>query len=304
MKINDLKLYVEVVEAGGMTQAAAKLDMSQPGLSRTIRDMELKLDARLLERTGRGVELTAAGSIFLEFSRQTLDGYERTRSKIRQQTQSMPGNLNIAIPLRVSSMLTPALLTAFQKQLPKVTVHIYEAISEQIVRDIGDAKKDLGLVYQPPVNTSHMPQALAYEHLYLVGCPDLIKATASPVRLSEIAAMPMLLPSRESHYRRLIEASFQKAGVKPRVARELEIVDALLAFAMEAEGVTILAYSNIWQEVERGDIHARKIISPEINRTISLVLGRHIDHFAATRIKKIVSDAIRSVCDTCRWKLL
>jgi LysR family nitrogen assimilation transcriptional regulator len=304
MKLNDLKLYIEVVEAGGMTQAASKLGMSQPGLSRTIRDLELKLDARLLERTGRGVELTNAGYIFLEYCRQTIALYERTHRRIRRETKSMPGSLNIAIPLRVSSMLTPALLRAFQKQLPQVSVHIYEAISEQIVLDISDSKRDLGLVYQPPVNTSPMPQALASENLYLVGCADLIRGTSKPVKLAEIASMPMLLPSRESHYRRLIEASFQKAGAKPNVVRELEIVDALLAFAMEAEGVTILAYSNVWQEVERGDIHARKIISPKINRTISLVLGRHIDHFAATRIKKIVNQAITTVSNTCRWKLL
>lgn len=304
MKINDLKLFVEVVEAGGMTQAASKLAMSQPGLSRTIRDLELKLDARLLERTGRGVELTPAGSIFVEFARQTLDHYERTQGKIRYQTQSMPGSLNIAIPLRVSSVLTPALLTTFQKQLPEVSLHIYEATSEQVVRDIATSKRDLGLVYQPPVSTRHMPQALAKESLYLVGCADLITATAAPIKLSEIATMPMLLPSRGSHYRRLIDASFQKAGVKPRLARELEIVDALLAFAMEAEGVTILAYSNVWQEIERGDIHARPIINPGITRKISLVLGRHIDHFAAIRIKKTVNQAIIGVSETCRWQII
>ena len=287
-----------------MTQAASQLGLSQPGLSRTIRDIELKLDARLLERNGRGVELTKAGQLFLEFCYQTTDAYEHSQRKIRRVTQSIPGSLNIAIPLRISSMLTPALLKSFQKHLPQIAVHIYEATSEQTVVQIASGKQDVGLVYQPPVSSAQLTQPVATESLYLVGNAEFIKATTQPIKLAEIANMPMLLPSRESQYRRLLDASFQKAGVKPIVVRELEIVDALLAFAMEAEGVTILAYSNVCQEIERGDVLARKIVSPPIKRTISMILSKHIDHFAARRIKKIIKEAIMSVSKTCRWKKL
>ena len=157
MKLNDLRLYIEVVEAGGMTQAASKLGLSQPGLSRTVRDLEHKLEARLLERTGRGVELTKAGQLFLEFCYQTIDAYEISQRKIRENSHSIPGRLNIAIPLRIGSMLTPALLTSFHKYLPQVSVHIYEATSEQILQEITTCKHDIGLVYQPPVSATQLP---------------------------------------------------------------------------------------------------------------------------------------------------
>ena len=302
MKLNDLKLFIEVVEAGGMTQAASKLGLSQPGLSRTIRDLELKLDARLLERTGRGVELTKSGQIFLQFCIQTIDAYDLSQHKIRRVTRSIPASLTIAIPLRISSMLTPALLTSFQRHLPQVDVHIYEATSEQIVRQVNAGKRDVGIVYQPPVSAAQLTQPVATENLYLVGTSDLIMGARKPVKLVDIAKMPMLLPSRESQYRRLIDASFQKAGAMPDVVRELEVVDALLAFAMESEGVTILAYSNVCQEIERGDIAARKIVSPGIKRTISMILSKKIDHFAAIRIKKIINESVVAVSKQCRWK--
>ena len=285
-----------------MTQAASKLGLSQPGLSRTVRDLELKLDARLLRRTGRGVELTKAGRIFLKFCYQTIDEYEKTQRKLRLETQSIPTNLTISIPLRISSMLTPALLLAFQKHLPQVSVHIYEATSEQIAQEITNGSRDIGLVYQPPISSSQAPQPLATENLFLVGCNQRIKCTTKPIELVEIAAMPMLLPSIESQYRRLIESSFQNSGVTPMVVRELETVDALLAFAMEGEGVTILAYSNVCQEIERGDIYARKIVNPKITRTISMILSKQIDHFAAIRIKKIIKESFRVVSTSCRWE--
>ena len=66
MKISYLEVFRNVVESGGMTQAANLIGVSQPGISRIIREMENQLGTQLFRRTGRGVELTPAGEVFSE----------------------------------------------------------------------------------------------------------------------------------------------------------------------------------------------------------------------------------------------
>ena len=88
------------------------------------------------------------------------------------------------------------------------------------------------------------------------------------------------------------------------VVRELETVDALLAFAMEGEGVSILPYSNVYQEVERGEISARKIVNPGIDRKICLVMSKELDHLLMRQVKKIICAAIISISDSAKWEVI
>ena len=287
-----------------MTQAAAKSGASQPGLSRTMRDLEMKLNTRLLQRTGRGVELTKAGQVFFEFCTQTLTEYQKSKLKINKLSRSLPSQLDIAVPLRTSSLLTPVLLRTFQKHLPDINVYIYEETSQRIADDVMQGVRDVGLVYQPPVSATIYPLPLANESLCLVGTVDKIGPADSPINLMEVTGLPLLLPSRELHYRRLIDLSLQKTGSKPNVIRELETVDALLAFAMEGEGVTILPYSNVYQQVQRKEIAVRKIKNPVINRTVSLILNKEIDRFAAAKIKKYIKQSVTQICASYRWAMV
>ena len=183
MKINDLKLFCAVIEAGGMTQAASILGLSQPSLSRTVRDLELKLNARLVVRTGRGVELTRAGELFFNYCKSTLDAFQATQQEILNLSSSIPTDLNLAVPLRTSRLMTAELMHAFAKVLPHIAIHIYEDSTDRIAKDITSGKRHFGLVYQPPVSNVLLPQTVARESLYVVGQSEMIGPASKPVSL-------------------------------------------------------------------------------------------------------------------------
>ena len=163
IKFSDLSLFCEIVESGGMTQAAQKMGGTQPALSRAMRDLELKLNVRLLHRTGRGVELTKAGKVFYEFCTKSLNEFNHTKKKIKQLSPSLPKQLDMAIPLHTSSLLTPVLLRVFQQHLPNVAVYIYEDITQRMAEDVVNGSRDFALVYQPPISASLSPLPLAGE---------------------------------------------------------------------------------------------------------------------------------------------
>ena len=302
MKLHDLTIYLKIVETGSLSRAAASLGITQPGISRTLREIESRMNAKLLKRTGRGVELTPAGAEFLAFAQTTTAHYAETQSKVVKLSKSIPDALDIAIPLNTSSLLILPLIRAFTDHLPSVTVHIYEEASVRIAQQIQAGERHLALMYQPPATPNLKPETMASESLFLVGRESFIGAVDQPIRLADIGKLPLILPSKNSVYRRQIETAFAQIGIRPNVVREIESVDALLAFAMADEGAVILPYSNFHREIKRGEIHTRLITDPAIDRNLVLVFNREIDRSLARGIRRLIKTTVTSVSKAARWR--
>jgi len=301
MRFADLQTFVDVVEAGGMTQAAAVRGVSQPGLSRTIRDLETRLQAPLLRRTGRGVELTQAGAEFLTFARNSLAAMEDAQRRIRELSGALPDRLRIAIPPRLGVAVFPELYRRFMLELPEVAVAATEALTADMADGMNTGRYDLLVSYLPSVPGAGPGRAAFRESLYLVEGRGAAAVSDAPVRLSDIAKSPVLLNRQTSPYRRLIDGIFADAGCKLTVSREIETAEGLLAFATEGEGATILPYSNFHAEAARGEVQGRVIVEPAIERQIFIHAGRHLEPRAAGLAGDIILTCLKGVAERFRW---
>jgi len=312
MKLSDLEIFVQVAEAGGMTQAAALRGSSQPAISRTLRDLESRLRAPLLKRTGRGVELTPAGTRFLEFARDTLADFEQTQRAVRDLAGAMPAELNIAVPFRVGRLAIPALHKRFAVALPEIGLHIYEDSSARMASALHNHDYDMALVYADGSAAVPGQERLFSEVLYAVGPRGKLGGDRGdgddrgesdrPLPLAELAPLPLLLPSSGSPFRRLIEIHFRRQGLEPAIARELETSEAALAFAMEGEGVAVLPYSNVYRECQLGEVSARPIVTPSIERDICLAISAQTDRRLAQIAARVLREGLVGIAGQARWR--
>ena len=111
--------------------------------------------------------------------------------------------------------------------------------------------------------------------------------------------LPILLQSSSAHFRKLIEDTFSRAGYGLKVARELETVDAHVSFAAEGEGIAILPYSNVWQEVESGLLSAVKIVDPVIERQIAIATNS--SSVLVRETARLLKQEILKCCERARW---
>ena len=301
MRFEDLQTFIDIVEAGGMTQAATVKGVSQPGLSRTVRDLETRFGATLLRRTGRGVELTAAGAEFLSFAKDSVLRLDDVREQIRQMSGAMPQRLRIAVPPRLGVTLMPLLYRQFIRELPDVTLKVSEELTADMAEGMNAGRFDALVAYLPSNPGSGDGKPIFRESLYLVGKPSSAFKDEGPIRLAEVARYPLLLNNRRSRYVRRIEQAFQAAGYKLEIAREIETAEALLAFAVEGEGYSILPFSNIHAEVARGDVVAREIVNPPIERDIHVLVCLQLDHRTAAKIIDLVSESLGPAAELVRW---
>ncbi|MFZ4874552.1 LysR family transcriptional regulator [Janthinobacterium sp. Mn2066] len=150
ISIKQFKYFVEVVDAGSYSRAAEKLYIAQSALSRQIKELENEVQALLLTRDARHIELTPAGQVFYERSKRILEEIDETVRQTRHVGQGAQGIIRL---LHSSSVpLTPAiapLLNRLLAQFPGVSLDISRDSSENQALDIEEGRADVGLVRLP-----------------------------------------------------------------------------------------------------------------------------------------------------------
>ena len=300
MRIADLQHYIDVVEHGSLTQAAETRGISQPGLSRIVRELENQVGCSLLRRTGRGIELTPAGERFLGFARDTVTALAQTHQDIDALLPEQPAHLHIAIPVGTGGLLAPALQRQFALQLPQIGIDIFEERTSRTSDAMMLRRYDVALTFGYD-STADSGEDLYFEDLYLVGADELAGATDSVITLADAARLPLMLPPA-GRFRSLIDQAFASAGLTPKVSREFETSEAMLAYVMEREGVAILPFSTVAQSQQHVQLHARVITEPSITRRVRLLFdGANQTGYHKTLLQ-IIRTQLDDLAAQVRWQ--
>src|SRR5580698_6103806 len=122
MELRHLRYFVAVAEEENVSRAALKLHVSQPGISRQIRDLEDEIGFQLFERSAKSVRLTPAGSVFLPEARAVLQRANEAVEKARVAAGSASGKIDIGYAPSLTVQILPQALRKFQDQFPNMRV--------------------------------------------------------------------------------------------------------------------------------------------------------------------------------------
>ena len=261
MDLKQLDYFVRVAELGSFTRAAAALGVAQPALSRQVRLLEVELRQNLLTRNGRGAVPTDAGQLLLEHARGILHQIERTREDLARMRGGLAGRVALGLPPSVARALAVPLVHAFRAELPDARLTLSEGLSTRMTEQVAHGELDLAVLYnaQPVAELEIAP--LAREELLLVqraaGATDEI---AAPITLAELADVPLVIPSRPNAIRMHVEAELAAAGLKPRVALEIDGVASILDLVADGAGCAILSRHAV-ASAPRPDVFAMRGIA-------------------------------------------
>src|SRR3954471_5190086 len=142
MELRHLRYFVAIAEERSFTRAAERLWVTQPGLSTQIRRLESELGVQLFERHTRGVDLTAAGELFLERARTALEAADAARSTGHDLEDGLGGSIRLGIVSGAAWGGTAALLGRFGREHPAVELTVVEAYAGTLLRDLRDGRLD------------------------------------------------------------------------------------------------------------------------------------------------------------------
>jgi len=150
LSLQQLRGFVAVAEEQHFGRAAQRLNLTQPPLTRQIQGLERMLAVSLLDRTGRGVRLTAAGQVFLEHCRRVLALLEAAPEATRRAADGQSGTLRIAFTAIGAYAVLADFLSMVSKRTPAVTSELTELVSPDQFQALANLQIDLGLV-RPPI---------------------------------------------------------------------------------------------------------------------------------------------------------
>jgi LysR family transcriptional regulator, benzoate and cis,cis-muconate-responsive activator of ben and cat genes len=239
MELRHLRYFVAVAEEENVSRAALKLHVSQPGISRQIRDLEDEIGVQLFERSAKSVRLTAAGKVFLAEACAVLQRASEAVEKARAISGGAAGEINIGYAPSLTVQILPAALRKFQEQFPNVRVALHDLSTEEMLAQLGEKKLQIALTVRPPTK---LLRGLRFEELAryamcVAVAPNHPLAKTKTIRLEAVAREPLIAYSRKDYpeYHAMLGKLFAPAGIKPRIAGEHDSVTSLIA-AVESGG--------------------------------------------------------------------
>ncbi|GGO81864.1 LysR family transcriptional regulator [Marinobacterium nitratireducens] len=276
MNFKHLRSLVAVWEEGSFSAAAAKLNIVQPALSQHIIALEREFEAELFKRTRRGVEITPTGKRLLSHALLILKNAEIARNDIKASLCDEPvGEVVVALPFTMAHYLAPRLICAVEESFPRISIQVVEGVSSETGSVIDTGKAEIGVV----PNAAELENADAIpvlqEHFCLIGLRGRPEDSKEPVTLSDAVKAPLVLGDRQLSMRRVLDEQVLAIGASLNLRMSQNSPRTLSGLVDYGMACTIsnLVRAGGRQSMSR-DYFVRRIVSPEVTRTISLAWPR------------------------------
>lgn len=294
MDLRRISYFVEVAECKSFTRAGGRLAIAQSALSRQIRDLEDELGISLLHRTGRGVELTDAGKLFLERARKLLGDAEALFADAKAMNNG-GGTVSLGVPPSISQILLAPFLSRMRREKPDIRIRVVEGFSGHVSEWLLNGRIDLAVLYNSPSTASLLTDHLLIEDMYLVGPAGERAFTEPTIALASVSVLPLVLPGRPHGLRVLIEKASSKAGIELKIDIEVDALATMKMLAADGTAYTILPVSAVFEELQQHRLGAAKIVEPGISR--ELVLASSTQRPTTRASQDVARILRRQVCD-------
>jgi DNA-binding transcriptional LysR family regulator len=243
MELRHLKTFRAVAEELHFSRAAAKLNVAQPALSRTMMDLESEMGVRLVDRNSRGVALTEAGSVFLERVKRILDDTQTAVSEAQRRSRGETGILRIGFIGTLSFELLPRLLRVYRAAFPAVDLILRELGPTQQRSEILAGTLDCGFIGLTSENRdTDLEMVLAAEDSLVAALPDTHRLAGNKaVRLIELRDESFYLTARSNApaFNPWVIGLCQNAGFEPQVSFEVDRSATVLNYIAAGFGVSV-----------------------------------------------------------------
>lgn len=245
MNLRHLEFFVELAKTEHMPKAAENLDISQPSLSYAISSLEKELGMPLFEKDGRNIKLSNYGRVYLHYVEQALASLRAGEEYMKQIQDINLGHIHLGFTYTMGQNLVPELVSEFKKQdeTKNVQFSYSQDITDVMIKDLLDENLDLVFASKTanPAYSSQINQYHLADQELLAAVPNSHPlAKKDSVTLEELAKYPMVLYQRNSGLGVFFKHIFEEAGIKPKVALEVQEDHTILGFVRYNFGVAIV----------------------------------------------------------------
>ncbi len=250
--LNSLLVFHEVVKHKSFSNAAEGLFISQPAVTKHIRNLESKLGMALIQRGKGEFSLTEAGKTLLKYTQKISSELMKIEEALGNLEKDRHGQLKIGTTESYSKCLMPKLLSGFQTSFPFLKIALDVGNSEEIEKSLLNYKNDLALIGITKASSKCESVPFLKEDLVLIVSPNHPLAHRPKVSLEELERFPLIIRARGSTTRKILIQAFKELNVHPSLLIEAASSEFIKQWVAEGKGISVIVKRIVEDEEKRG----------------------------------------------------
>src|SRR5688572_2414589 len=271
--LRQLQAFCTVARLGSFTKAASALHTTQPALSVQIGQLEDALRLRLFDRTTRTVAITSVGRELLPRAERTLAELAALVDSAAGLGSKSVGRVTVAALPSVASSLLPEAIAKFATQFPGVQVMLKDALGVEITDLVRNDQVDFGISGEAATDAALQFTVLGSDEMVAVTLPDHPLESMKRLTLEALTDYPLILMSRNSSVRRLVDDAFAEKGRLANPVQEPAYMATAIAMVRAGLGVALLP-SSASELRAATDLKCHHIANRGMSRQIGIVMKR------------------------------
>lgn len=252
--LNSLLVFHEVAKRRSFSKAAEELFISQPAVTKHIKELERKVGMGLIQRRRGGFALTEVGKILFKYTHKISSHLMDIENLLEDLKKDHQGILKIGTTESYSKGLMPKLLSGFQASCPFMKIALDVGNSEEIEKSLLVYKNDLVLIAVTKKTSRFESIPFLKEELVLIVSPNHPLVKRKTVSLKGLGRYPLIIRAKGSTTRRIILQAFKEVGIHPSLLIEAGSSEFIKQWVSEGKGVSIIVKRTVEDEEKRGII--------------------------------------------------
>lgn len=248
-----LKVFICVARNNSFSKASRELHISQPAVSKHIKELEEQYKIQLFRREASNIKLTAAGELLLIHAERITEYYNILLFELNQLKENYSGELNIGASTTISQYVIPALLAKYIKRFPDIKLNLYNGNTHEIENKLKSNYLDLGIV-----EGNKQDSNLHYEHflddeIVLVTRHNSIYSKYDEIEISKLLTLPFVFREFGSGTLNVIEEKLLEHKIKLsefRIILRLGSSESIKSFLMQTDAVAFISIRAIINELK------------------------------------------------------
>ena len=271
LSLRQLRTFLAVVEAGGISAAARTLHLTQPAARQQLRELERALQVRLLERAGGKMLPTAAGEALLGPARRAQAAVEDAFTAVASLRAGETGRVRFGTGATACIYLLPPVLAAVKRHMPSVDVIIATGNSGDMIRRVEMGELDIALVTLPVAVRRGLSVTRLMSDPLVALVPDHIAPASASLTAVQIARLPLILYERGGSTRAIIDGWFRRAGLTPTPIMQLDSIETIKTLIAGGLGASIMPRLALARPVKGT---AMRPLRPALSRQLAVVVRK------------------------------
>lgn len=291
-----LQVFLVVARRMSFSRAAEELFISQPAVTKHVKDLEDHYNTRLFERNGnRKITLTNAGYLLLSYVEKLRLSYNEMNFEMSHMSDRLSGEIRLEASTSVAYFVLPGLLAKFHQAYPEIKVHLTNESSKDIEKKLLKKEIDFGIIESPSYSPKLKYDNFLDDEIVTVVNRNNPVFAKGAISVKQLADLPVILREKGSGTLEVLTEFLKDYNIdvdKMNVEMKFASSVAIKAYLKKSNCLAFLSVYTVLEELQRGEFSIVKLKEAKIERKFQFVTNEETDSALIDLLKSFLKKSI------------